>query len=179
MGRAEAKAQLNETNAVARQRNAQAQEMRGGLLQDYQSMMNEGYTPQQKAAMTTSGMEASAAPFDTAALQGENEAARTRNTAGTAALQSQLARDKGKALGTEAQMLEGGFANQEQANRQAGVQGKMGMYGLDTGAMESMYGLGPGTLDVMNKPPWWSPLAVAAIGAGGKVIRGGATGGGG
>jgi hypothetical protein len=131
------------TQGIGATREAEAQGLRSTLVPGYTSLLNQGYTPEQKAGMTTAGMGAAAAPFETAALQSQNEAARTRNTAGTAAQEDALARSKGETLGSTAAGLQKGFADQEQSNRLAGLSGLQSVYGTDTGAMASMYGLGP------------------------------------
>ena len=163
--------QLSTTNQIGAQQNQASQALESQLTPLYTSMLSEGYTPEQKNAMTTAGMGAEAGAFDAESNAAQNRVAATKNDAGFSAEEDQLARDKGTGMGTEAANLQAGFANQEQANQKFGAQGLESLYGTNTGAMENMYGLGPSTLNAYQaeQTPWWMPLATAAIGSAGQV----------
>jgi hypothetical protein len=88
----------------------------------------------------------------------QNEAARTRNTAGTAAQEDALARSKGEAMGTEAAGLQETFANERERNRLAGLSGLQQLYGTNQQGMESMYGLGPETINAWSQAQMRNPV---------------------
>ncbi len=135
------------TNQVAGAEGTQANALESKLIPSYEGMMNEGYRPEELNAMRTSGMGGVAAAADTAGWMGENRAARTGNAAGVGAEESQLARDKGVSMGNEAANIEMANANERSANRKFALSGEQGLFGTNTGAMESMYGLGPKFLE--------------------------------
>jgi len=166
---ADAKAQLGKTNAIGEQQQNQANQLENQLIPDYTSMLHEGYTPEEKAGITTAGMEAREAPFDTASQEATNRVARTRNDAGYGAEEDQLARDKGMAMGNEAAGLQEKFGDVRLANERYGLAGLSDLYGGNQKEAESMYGLGPATLEQANKPPWWAGLLQQGIGAAGTV----------
>ena len=176
MSRASTKAaqnQLGITNAAAAGQGGQASAIEGQLLPQYQSMMNEGFSPEALSAMRTSGMGAIAANADAARFGGEERAARTGNAAGVGAEESQLARDSGVAAGNEAAGIEMANEQQRQANRNFALQGEQGLFGTNTSAMESLYGMAPSTINAWTSAaaapnPWQSTLN-AAIGGGAQA----------
>jgi hypothetical protein len=174
MSRASAKAaqnQLQTTNTAAAGQGAQAGQLESGLIPQYQSMMDEGFSPEALNAARTAGLGATAASADTAGWAAGNRAARTGNAAGVGAEESQIARDKGVSMGTEAADIELQNEMQRQANQRFALQGEQGLFGINTNAEESLYGMAPSTINA------WSnayqnptvPLIEAGLGAGAKV----------
>ena len=146
---------------LAEEQGAQAREREGKLTGAYESLMNMGYTPEQKAAMTTAGMGAVGSAFDTASQLVGNEAARTRNTAGSAAQETALARAKGETMGSTAAGLQGAFAEREQLNRQLGLSGLEQLYGSNQQAMLNMYGLIPQGINAWSEAQMRNPVLTA------------------
>jgi len=176
MGRGEAKQTYQDVTGLGRMAAGQGQALRTGqLVPGYESVMG-GLTPQEKGAITTAGMGATAAPFETAQRMAENEAARTRNTAGIAAQEDALARAKGEAMGGTAASIEEDIANQNYKRKMAGLSGLQQIYGTDVGEAESMYGMTPQLLHQMNAPPWWTSALKGVAGpagmAGGAAMYG-------
>jgi hypothetical protein len=166
-----AKNQLATTNTAAAGQGAQASKLESGLIPQYQSMMNEGYAPEDLSAMRTAGEGAVAGSEDAAKWEAGNRAARTGNAAGVGAEESQLARDKGVAMGNEAANIETANANQRSSNQRFALGGEQGLFGTNTSAEESLYGMAPSTINA------WSnaysnptvPLIQSALGAGATV----------
>jgi hypothetical protein len=135
--------QLDTTNAVAGTQGAEAQGIENKLTPGYTSMMDTGYMdPTEAAAATTSEMGAASAPFQAAKFDANNTAAATHNAAGVPAQQDQLALQEGQTAGQTA----AGLQQQKMTNQQAGMYGLQGEQQMNQGTMNSMYGLGPGTL---------------------------------
>ncbi len=133
--------QLN--NATAAQMAQQQEALQSQLIPTYTSMLNQGYTPQEKEAMTTSGIGAIGSTYGAATQMAANRAARTRNEAGVAAQEDVLARNKGTATGTEAANLQQQFAQQRLKNLYAGLSGLSNIFGQDISTEAKLYGLGP------------------------------------
>lgn len=144
------------TNQVAGSQLGQANALEAGLIPKYESMMNEGYRPEELNAMRTAGLGSEAAAFDTAGWQAGNRAARTGNAAGVGAEESQLARDKGVAMGDEAAKIEMANANARLANRRFALEGESGLFGENQRGMESLYGMSPALLQARAAGPGWT-----------------------
>ena len=132
------------TNKVGAGYNTQAENLQSKLIPAYTSLMNTGYlSPEEEAAATTNEMGAATAPFETAKFEAANRAAATRNPADLAAQQDQLAREEGQTAGRAA----GNLQAEKMQNQLAGAGGLANLSAEDLRAMESLYGLGPGTLE--------------------------------
>jgi hypothetical protein len=179
MSRSSAKAaqnQLATTNAAAAGQGAQAGALENKLIPSYEGMMNEGYTPEQMNAMETKGMGSEAAGFDTAGWMAGNRAARTGNAASTGAEEAQLARDKGVGMGAEAAGIQTQNADVQQANKRFALQGEQGLFGENLGAQNTLYGMGPSTINAQTQASAamnpWMQLAGQALGAAGTAYAG-------
>jgi hypothetical protein len=138
--------QLATTNAIGQQQQQQAGQLEAGLIPSYENMLTEGYTPAQQSAMTTGALGSTAASYGAAGQDAVNSAARTNNASNLTAQQDQQALDKGVGMGQETAGLQQQFANRQQQNQQLGLEGLSQLYGTNQQAANSMYGLGPGTL---------------------------------
>jgi hypothetical protein len=144
------------TNKVAGTEGAQASQLEAGLIPKYESMMDEGYKPEELNAMRTAGLGAEAASADTAGWAAGNRASRTGNAAGLGAEESQLARDKGVTMGDTAANIELANANARLGNEKFALSGEEGLFGTNTGAMESLYGMSPSLLQARAAGGGWS-----------------------
>jgi hypothetical protein len=165
--------QLGKTNAVAGDQGNKANALENELIPGYTSLMDTGYfSPAEEAAATTSEMGATAAPFSSAEFEGRNRAAATRNPADATAQSDQLALEEGRAAGDTAASLQ----EQKMHNQEAGMYGLSNLQGENLHAMESMYGLGPGTLEARAAGKSGDELTAgyinAATGAGGRIASG-------
>jgi len=151
----------------------QAGAIENKLLPSYESMMNEGFSPEGLAAMRTAGTEPIAASADTAKFEAANRAARTGNAASTEALASQVARNRGVDIGEEAAKIEAANEQQRQSNKRFALQGEQGLFGSNLAAGESMYGQQPGIINAWNTAAStmnpWMQLAKTAIGGAAQV----------
>lgn len=135
--------QLATTNAVAGAEGAKANQLESKLIPGYTSLMNTGYmNPEEEHAATTSEMGAATEPFEAAGFEAKNRAGATRNASDLTAQEDQLALEKGRTAGEAASELQ----REKMANQEAGMYGLGKLRGEDLSAMESMYGLGPSTL---------------------------------
>lgn len=148
-----AEKQLKTTNAIGAGQQGMADTLEGKLIPGYTSLMDTGYlSPEQKAAATTSEMGTATQPYESMGFKAANRAAATRNDASLAGEDQALALGEGRAAGDAAAKLQ-----EEQMRNQLA-----GMYGLGTEEAgnrreaESMYGLGPGTLQARAAGPGWS-----------------------
>lgn len=122
--------QLATTNGVAQGDLAQA-------MPAYTSELQTGYmNPQEETAANTNEMGAAAQPFTAAKSEAANRASRTNNASDLTSQQDQLALEQGQTAGQTAGYLQ----QQKMGNQQQAANALMGQ-------SNSMYGLGPGTLD--------------------------------
>lgn len=172
MGRKQAQAAQDVQKATvgaAGQQAQQATALENQLIPSYEQMMNEGFTPQGKAAMMAGATEPIAAAADTANFEAANRAARTGNAASQDALASEVARNKGVDIGRAAEGVEA----QNEMARRYGMEGLGKLFGANLNAEESLYGMQPSIINSWNTAantmnPWMQ-LANTAIGAGASV----------
>jgi hypothetical protein len=169
----EAKTQLKTTNAIGADELNKSKSLENQLVPGYTSLMNTGYlSPDEEHAATTSEMGAATAPFSTADFQARNTAGATRNAADLTANQDTLALEKGRTAGDAAANLQ----KEKMSNQEAGMYGLGELKSQDQAAMESMYGLGPPTLNAEAnlQNAGWQPLQFLgqAMGAAGTAYAG-------
>lgn len=161
--------QLSKTNAVGDTESAKANKLESELIPGYTSLMDTGYfSPEEEAASRTSEMGAATQPFESADFTAKNNAAATRNSAGLAEQEDQLALEKGQTAGGAAAELQ----KEKMSNQEAGMYGLQGLEAGDKQAMETMYGLGPGTLNARAAGPSGDQLAAGYITAATNATRG-------
>ena len=140
-----------------------AQNIYGSLTPELQAQAAapQGYTPQQKSAITTAGEQSAGGSMAGATGQGALLAARTRNAGAGANAIQQSGRNAGDQLSRVATGTEVGsanLANEQQQNAQKGLEG---IAGTELGGSLNALGLGNQALNVENqaKPSFWSQLA--------------------
>lgn len=139
-----AEKQLGTTNAVAGDQQKKSNQLESSLIPGYTSLMDTGYlNPQEENAAVTSEMGSATAPFSAAGFEAKNRAAATNNPADVTAQQDQLALEEGQTAGTTAANLQ----TQKMQNQEQGMYGLTNLQAGNQKEAESMYGLGPGTLD--------------------------------
>jgi hypothetical protein len=116
------------------------QNLSGILLPQYQQLLNQGYTPQEQAAITGQSQGAVNSAFDALRQSAANRLAQTRNSAGYGELLDELGRAQAQQSASTAQQNQIQFAQQQQQNLLRGLQGIASLYGVDTGLLAS--GLG-------------------------------------
>ncbi len=118
----------------------ETQNLSGILLPQYQQLLTQGYTPQEQAAITGQSQGAVNSAFDALRQNAANRLAQTNNSAGYSAMLDDLGRAQAQQGASTAQQNQIQFAQQQQNNMMAGLQGIASLYGVDTGLLAS--GLG-------------------------------------
>jgi hypothetical protein len=116
------------------------QNLSGMLLPQYQQLLNQGYTPQEQAAITGQSQGAVNSAFDALRQRAANRLAQTNNSAGYGEMLDELGRAQAQQSAGTAQQNQIQFAQQQQQNMLKGLQGIASLYGVDTGLLAS--GLG-------------------------------------
>ena len=107
---------------------------------------NGGYDQATKNSIIGQGVGAANSAFGSAADAARTGAAATRNAGGLDTTLDSMARGKAAADANATQTGQIAIANDQQQQRQLGIQDLNSLYGTTTGSMNSLYGLGPGTL---------------------------------
>lgn len=135
--------QLDTTNKIGAGAIDRSKKQQDELTPGYTSLMDTGYlNPEEEHAAVTSEMGAATQPFQTQDFNASNRAASTRNASDLTAQQDQLALDQGRTAGDAAANLQ----KEKMANQQAGMYGLSHQADQSQQLGESMYGLGPSTL---------------------------------
>lgn len=150
---------INETNAQLAQQNAtnqqllnQNQALYNQLTPAYQNLLaNPGYTSAQQAAILGQSMGALGSAFNALQNNAANRAARTKNEAGYNDLLDQLARQYGTSAASTAQQAQIAFANKQQSDQLAALQGLSGIYGTDSSLLGRAMGIPSDLLSVLQR----------------------------
>lgn len=138
-----AEKQLGKTNSVAEGQQQKSDTLESNLIPGYTSLMNTGYmNPAEEHAATVSEMGAATQPFESMNFEASNRAARTNNAADLTAQQDALALEEGRTAGDTA----AGLQKQKMQNQEAGMYGLEQLQAGNQKEAESMYGLGPASL---------------------------------
>ena len=141
--------QLANINALNQQFLGQQQQVGNLLLPQLQSILNNpGLSAADKAAVTSQSQGAVASAFDSLQQAAANRAARTRNSAGFADLEDDLARQKGIAAGNQAQQNQLAFTNTAFQRQFAALQGLSGLFGVDSNLLARGLGIPAELLNV-------------------------------
>lgn len=141
--------QLANINALNQQFLGQQQQIGNLLLPQFQNILNNpGLSPADKAAVTSQSQGALASAFDSLQQAAVNRAARTRNSAGFADLEDDLARQKGIAEGNQAQQNQLAFTNTAFQRQMAALQGLSGLFGVDSNLLARGLGIPAELLNV-------------------------------
>jgi hypothetical protein len=147
MGRAAdtTRAQIDQQRALQNQINqqllGQQQQLSGTLLPQYQKLLDQGYTPEEQAAITGQTMGALGTAFDALRQNAANRLAKTRNSAGYGETLDELGREQTRESADTAQQDQIAFAQQQQRNLQQGLQGIASLYGVDAGLLARGLGI--------------------------------------
>lgn len=160
-------AQLHKTNDVAIAQGKETQNLENQVMPGYTSLMDTGYlSPEEEHAATTSEMGSATQPFQSMEFKAGNRAAATRNPADLTAEDTQLALDEGRTAGGAAEQLQ----KEKMANQISGMEGIAGQEAGNRHTMESMYGLGPGTLDARAAGKSGDELGMGWVTAGSQAV---------
>ena len=139
--------QLAITNTAAAGAGANATAERAPLIAGYQGMISGGgYDQSTKNAITGTAFDSANQAYDTADAAAGGRVARTRNDAGYLDSLDSLARGRAQTLASTGAGTQKSFADEAIRQKEAGLKGIAGLYGIDEDQMARLYGLGPGTL---------------------------------
>ena len=124
-------------NQINQQTLTDRQNLAGTLLPQYQQLLNQGYTPQEQAAITGQSQGAVNSAFDALRRSAANRLAQTNNSAGYGETLDELGRAQAQQSASTAQQNQIQFAQRQQQNMLAGLQGIASLYGVDTGLLAS------------------------------------------
>lgn len=110
----------------------------GSALPGYQSLLDSGYSPQEKSAIEQGTTGAISEAYGDAASAAGRHAAATGSTAGFGSTLSSLARNKAKDVATQQNQNEVNFANEAYKRKLAGLSGISQLYGVDTSFLNSL-----------------------------------------
>jgi hypothetical protein len=144
--------QLATQNAMNQQLNTQNQSLYSQLLPGYQNLLNNpGYTPAQQAAITGQAMGALGSTFGSLMSNAANNAARTNNDAGYNSALDALSRNYGTSAASVAQQAQIAFANKQQSDQLAALQGLAGLYGTNSNLLGHAIGIPSDLLGVQQR----------------------------
>lgn len=137
------------TNAATNQR--EAQDAYNTTAAGFSSLYNNpGYDAATKSAITNATEGGIGAASGAATQLAANRAARTRNSAGLASTEDELARDRMRASGTVGAQTQITEADAARADKLKALQGMQGLYGEATGAGLGYTGQANNTLSTLN-----------------------------
>jgi hypothetical protein len=144
--------QLATQNAMNQQLSTQNQSLYSQLLPGYQNLLNNpGYTPAQQAAITGQAMGALGSTYSALMSNAANNAARTNNDAGYNSALDAIARNYGTGAATVAQQSQIAFANKQQSDQLAALQGLAGLYGTNSNLLGRALGIPSDLLGVQQR----------------------------
>jgi hypothetical protein len=144
--------QLATQNAINQTLNSQNTSLYSQLLPGYQNLLNNpGYTPAQQAAITGQAMGALGSTYDSLMNNAATRAAATNNNAGYNSALDALARQYGSGAATVAQNAQVQFANKQQSDQLAALQGLAGLYGTNSNLLGRALGIPSDILGVQQR----------------------------
>jgi len=111
------------------------------LMPGYSSLLNSGYSPQEKSSINQSTLGSINSSFGGAQDEATRRLARTGNSAGYSSLLSNLARGKSSALATQNLQNQKDFADETLKRKMMGLQGIASLYGVDTSFLSNLNSL--------------------------------------
>lgn len=138
----------------------------GSALPGYQSLLNSGYSPAEKSAISQGTTGAISSSYGDAASAAGRHTAATNNSAGYGSTLDSLARNKGKDVAQQQGANEVNFANQAYQRKLAGLQGISQLYGVDSSFLNSLGNQQLGVLGIGNSVQSRSRGVLGTIGAG-------------
>lgn len=152
------------------QQGAQRASEFGTAMPGYQSLLNSGYSPQEKSAIDQGTTGAISESYGDAASAAGRHAAATGSSAGYGSTLTSLARNKGKDVATQQGQNEVNFANQAYQRKLAGLSGISQLYGVDTSFLNSLGSQQNQLLGIGNSNNTPRKGVLGDIGAAGQAI---------
>lgn len=110
----------------------------GTLMPAYQSLLNSGYSPQEKSGIEQGTLGAIGGSFGGAVDAASRRMARTGNSAGYGSFLGAAARSKSQAMAQQELDNQKLFADESLKRKMMGLQGIASLYGVDTSFLNSL-----------------------------------------
>ena len=128
-------------NQINQQLLSERAQGRSLLLPQFEHLLNQGYSPEEQAAITGQSMGALGNVYDTLRDRAANRLAQTRNSAGYGETLDETARQESRDKSGLAQQNQLAFADEQQRRRLEGLQGIASLYGVDTNLLARGLGI--------------------------------------
>lgn len=143
------------------------------LFPQYQSLLDSGYSDQEKSAISQGTTGEINSSYGAAGDAAARRMARTNNSAGYGSLLGSLARNKAKDLATQEGQNQVGFAQEKLRRKMAGLQGIAQLYGVDTSFLNSLnsqqnqlIGTSAGVYGMLKNQPGFGKSFMSSLGSG-------------
>ena len=162
--------QLAQQNQLISQANQQGGQDRSLLMPTIQSLLSsQGYTPEQRSAITQQSLGAANTAFDALRQRAANRLAATHNAAGYGDVLAQLGREQAQTDASQSQQNQIAFANQQLKEQLAGL-GALGQtYGIDTNLLGRAMGVPAELLSVRQRASSGSSVPGGLFGLGSSI----------
>ena len=162
--------QLAQQNQLIAQSNQQGTQDRSLMMPTIQDLLNsQGYTPEQRSAITQQSLGAANTAFDALRQRAANRLAATNNTSGYGDLTAQLGREQAQTDASQAQQNQIAFANQKLKEHLAGLSALGQTYGVDTNLLGRAMGVPAELLSVRQRASTGSSVPSGLFGLGSSV----------
>lgn len=145
----------------------------GSLFPGYNSMLDSGYSPQDKSAIEQGTTGAISSSYADAGDAASRRLATTNNSAGYGSMLGELARNKAKDVSIQSGKNQVEFAQEKQRRKLAGLQGIASLYGVDTSFLNSLnnnqnqlLGVGAGVYGTVKGHPGFLDSLSSSLGSG-------------
>lgn len=162
--------QLAQQNQLISQSNQQGTQDRSLLMPTIQSLLDsQGYTPEQRSAITQQSLGAANTAFDALRQRAANRLAATHNAAGYGDVLAKLGREQAQTDASQSQQNQIAFANQQLKEQLAGL-GALGQtYGIDTNLLGRAMGVPAELLSVRQSASSGSSVPGGLFGLGSSI----------
>ncbi len=144
----------------------------GALMPGYTSLLNSGYSPQEKSAIEQSTLGTIGSSAGAAADAASRRMARTGNAAGYGSFMRSLSRQKGQAMAQQELQNQKDFADEALRRKMIGLQGIAQLYGVDTSFLNSLnqlqnqlVGQSVGTYGIVKGHPGFGDSFMSSLGS--------------
>lgn len=160
-------------SSLANPTNAQRTSESSTLMPQYKGMLDSGYSPEEKSAISQGSTGAISSSYADAGDAAARHMAVTKNAAGYGSLIGELARSKARDVSTQEGQNQVAFAQEKQRRKLAGLAGIAQLYGVDTSFLNSLnsqqnqlIGTGAGTYGVAKSHPGFLDSLSSSLGSG-------------
>lgn len=162
--------QYGQNSLLEAQQQAQRGSEFGTLMPGYQSLLNSGYSDQQKSGIQQGTLGAIQGSYGSANDAAARRLARTNNAAGYGSFLGASARAKGQDLAQQELNNQKSFADEALRRKMMGLQGIAQLYGVDTSFLNSLGQQQLGALGLGNSVQSRSRGVLNTIGEVGSII---------